>query len=179
MKGPFPESYAVNFPDTWESARQRPVGGHCVREAISLAFHHFAAPTLGPLLRSGKVDHLGLSTKLAWAHGRHTATDARSELGARFDEQRPIFKDTMLLLSTKLAWAHDWTTGQSLTATFQALPGASFAIAGAPTPANSAIVSAAAELRFSGSVSLLGRFDGEFADGSRIYSGGGTLRYTW
>ena len=62
---------------------------------------------------------------------------------------------------------------------FQALPGASFVVNGAPLPANSALASAGAELKLNPHVSLLGKFDGEFASRSQTYAGTGTLRYTW
>jgi uncharacterized protein with beta-barrel porin domain len=67
----------------------------------------------------------------------------------------------------------------SLTATFQALPGASFIVNGAVPPENSALVSAGAELRLAGGMSLLAKFDDDVAAGSQSYSGTGTLRYTW
>jgi uncharacterized protein with beta-barrel porin domain len=48
------------------------------------------------------------------------------------------------------------------------------------TPAkNSALTSAGAELRLVNGVTLLGKFDGEFASRSSTYSGTGTVRYTW
>jgi hypothetical protein len=40
-------------------------------------------------------------------------------------------------------------------------------------------VSAGAELRLVNGVTLLGKFDGEFARGSQTYAGTGTIRYTW
>ena len=46
------------------------------------------------------------------------------------------------------------------------------------TPAkNSALTSAGAELRLI--VSVLAKFDGEFATHSRTYAGTGTVRYVW
>jgi hypothetical protein len=34
-------------------------------------------------------------------------------------------------------------------------------------------------LHFANGVSLIAKFDGEFASGSQTYAGTGTLRYTW
>ncbi len=62
---------------------------------------------------------------------------------------------------------------------FQALPGAAFTVNGALPPANSALASAGAELRFAANWSLEGKFDGEFASGAHTYAGTGTLRYRW
>jgi hypothetical protein len=44
---------------------------------------------------------------------------------------------------------------------------------------NSALASAGAELRLINGVSLLGKFDGEFANRAQTYAGTGTVRYTW
>jgi uncharacterized protein with beta-barrel porin domain len=106
------------------------------------------------------------------------ATDTRSELGARFDGLTTL-NGLPLILRGRLAWAHDWVSNPALSAVFQALPGASFVVNGAPLPANSALASAGAELKLNPHVSLLGKFDGEFANGSQTYAGTGTLRYTW
>jgi outer membrane autotransporter protein len=106
------------------------------------------------------------------------ATDTRGELGARFDALTTL-NGLPLILRSRLAWAHDWVSDPALTAVFQALPGASFVVNGAPLPANSALASAGAELKLNPHLSLLGKFDGEFANGSQTYAGTGTLRYTW
>jgi uncharacterized protein with beta-barrel porin domain len=50
---------------------------------------------------------------------------------------------------------------------------------GAVPAANSALVSAGAELRLANGITLLAKFDGNFANGSQTYGGTGTLRYTW
>jgi uncharacterized protein with beta-barrel porin domain len=107
-----------------------------------------------------------------------TAADTRSELGARVDGLTTL-NGLPLILRARLAWAHDWVSNPALSAVFQALPGASFVVNGAPLPANSALASAGAELKLNPHVSLLGKFDGEFANGSQTYAGTGTLRFTW
>jgi autotransporter-associated beta strand protein len=107
-----------------------------------------------------------------------TAIDTRSEIGARFDNLQ-IVGDMPLLLRARAAWAHDWLSNSSLTAVFQALPGASFIVNGAAPPKDSALASVEAELRLTAKWSLLARFDGEFAGGSQTYAGTGTLRYIW
>jgi uncharacterized protein with beta-barrel porin domain len=79
----------------------------------------------------------------------------------------------------RLAWAHDWVSDPTLAAAFQTLPGASFIVNGATPAKDSALVSAGTELRIANGVSLLGKFDGEFARRSSTYAGTGTVRYTW
>jgi outer membrane autotransporter protein len=112
------------------------------------------------------------------AYNAMDATDTRSELGARFSDQTSV-NNMPLTLRTRLAWAHDWVSDPSLTALFQALPGASFIVNGAMPPKDSALAGAGAELRITPALSLLAKFDGEFARGSQTYAGSGTLRYTW
>jgi autotransporter-associated beta strand protein/T5SS/PEP-CTERM-associated repeat protein len=108
-----------------------------------------------------------------------TATDTRSELGARFDRLLALNPNAALALRARLAWAHDWVSDPTLAAVFQALPGASFLVNGAAPAKNSALTSAGAELRLANGVTLLGKFDGEFASRSSTYAGTGTIRYAW
>ena len=51
-----------------------------------------------------------------------TATDTRSELGARFDNQMLLYPGAVLALRARLAWAHDWVSDPILAA---AVPDAS------------------------------------------------------
>ena len=109
---------------------------------------------------------------------RH-ATDTRSELGARFDRVLAVYSNAVLALRGRVAWAHDWVSDPTLTPLFQALPGASFIVNGALLPQNSALTSAGGELRFGNGITLLAKFDGEFASHSSTYGGTGTFRYRW
>ena len=115
---------------------------------------------------------------LGLTYNSMTANDTRSELGARFDDLTAV-NGLPLILRARLAWAHDWVTNPALDAVFQSLPGASFIVNGAKPPADSALVSAGAELHLTSRWSIAAKFDGEFANGSDTYGGSGTLRYTW
>ena len=107
-----------------------------------------------------------------------TATDTRGALGARLDALAAV--DGMpLILRDRLAWAHDWVRNPALSAVFQALPGASFTVNGAPIAKNSALTTASAELRLSPDWWLSAKLDGELASGAQTYAGTGTLRYAW
>jgi uncharacterized protein with beta-barrel porin domain len=99
-------------------------------------------------------------------------------LGGRFDDQTTL-SAMPLVLRARVAWAHDWVSNPALNASFGSLPGTSFTVFGAPIPHDSALTSASAQLFFTPNWSLLAKFDGEFASGSQIYAGSGTLRYTW
>jgi len=107
------------------------------------------------------------------------ATDTRSELGARFDRALAVYQNAVLALRGRVAWAHDWVSDPTLTPLFQALPGASFIVNGATPAQNSALTSAGAELRLANGITLLAKFDGEFASHSSTYAGTGTFRYRW
>lgn len=62
---------------------------------------------------------------------------------------------------------------------FQALPAAGFTVFGASAAENAALVCAGGELRLGNGFSLLAKFDGEFAPGTQVYAGTGTMRYSW
>jgi outer membrane autotransporter protein len=107
-----------------------------------------------------------------------SGTDTRSELGSRFDDLTTL-NNLPLILRAKVAWAHDWVSNPALNASFVSLPGSSFTVNGAPIPHDSALTSAGAQLFFTPNWSFAAKFDGEFAEGYRLYAGTGTLRYTW
>ena len=115
----------------------------------------------------------------ALAFNGRDATDTRSELGARFDRVLAVYSNAVLALRGRVAWAHDWVSDPTLAPLFQALPGASFIVNGAIPAQNSALASAGGELRFANGITLLAKFDGEFASHSSTYGGTGTFRYRW
>ena len=121
---------------------------------------------------------VGGTPNFALTYAAKSVTDSRSELGIRTDKSFAM-PNGILTLRGRFAWAHDFDPDRSIAATFQALPGASFIVQGATPAKNSALTSAGAELRLINGVSLLGKFDGEFAAHSQTYAGTGTLRYTW
>jgi uncharacterized protein with beta-barrel porin domain len=84
-----------------------------------------------------------------------------------------------LVLYGRVAWAHDFVSNPVLGAVFQTLPGGAFTVNGAPIPHDSALTAAGAQLFLSANWSVIGKFGGEFANGSQTYAGTGTLRYTW
>lgn len=106
------------------------------------------------------------------------ATDTRTELGLRLDDLTMLF-DKPLTLFGRVAWAHDFVSNPALGATFQALPGASFTVDGAPIPHGSALTTLGAKLFLTPDWTLLAKFEGELAPGSQSYAGTGTLRDTW
>jgi autotransporter-associated beta strand protein len=129
----------------------------------------FAAP------RYSETDLTGGGFGLTY--GATTADDIRSEVGARFDATVPGAMP--LVFRARGAWAHDWISNPSLDAVFQSLPGSSFIVNGATPPKDSALASASAEFFVTRNLSLLTKFDGEFATTAQTYAGSETLRFSW
>jgi autotransporter-associated beta strand protein len=115
----------------------------------------------------------------ALAFPARDAHDTRSELGARFDKQVLLNYGAVLIWRARAAWAHDWISDPNLLPMFESLPGAGFIVNGATPVKNSALASAGTELRLINGVSLLAKFDGEFANRAQTYAGTGTVRYVW
>ena len=121
---------------------------------------------------------IGGSSAFALSYASSDVTAARSELGARFDRSF-LAQDALITLRGRAAWAHNFNTDRGITPTFQLLPGASFVINGAKLASDSALASAALELRWANGVSVAAVFDGEFSDVTRAYTGKGYFRYQW
>jgi uncharacterized protein with beta-barrel porin domain len=118
-------------------------------------------------------------TGFGLTYSGRTATDTRSEVGARFDRASAFTPTSLLTLRAKLGYAHDWVSDPTLAAVFQTLPGSNFIVNGATPARDSGLASAGAELHFANGISIAAKFDGEFASNSQTYAGTGTVRYTW
>jgi len=119
----------------------------------------------------------GAST-FALAYGSKSVTDTRGELGLRTDKSFAM-SNGILMLRGRAAWAHDFNPDRSIGATFQGLPGASFVVSGAAQARNSALTTAAAEMKWLNGWSTAATFEGEFSNVTRSYAGKGVVRYTW
>jgi len=111
-------------------------------------------------------------------YAAQTTTDTRTELGLRSDKSFAM-QDSVLTLRGRAAWAHDYNPDRAVTALFQALPGASFVVNGARPDADSALVSAGAEVKWLNGFSLAATFEGEFSGNVTSYAGKGVAKYTW
>jgi autotransporter-associated beta strand protein len=194
--GPTYLAAAVAFTNHWMSTSRNALGDELTARfdaqsyggRVEAGYRYAVTPTLvatpyaaiqaqefqTPNYSETDVTGLGFALSYAAMH----ATDTRSELGARFDAPTLLWGMPFILRS-RLAWAYDWVSTPALGAVFQALPGASFVVNGAPIPHNSALTSAGAQLFLSANWSVLAQFDGEFANGSQTYAGSATLRYAW
>jgi autotransporter-associated beta strand protein len=118
------------------------------------------------------------SNAFALSYTSKTVNDTRSELGLRTDKSYAV-NDAILTLRGRAAWAHDFNTDRAASATFQALPGASFTVNGAAAARDSALTTASAEVTFISGISLAATFEGEFSQVTRSYAGKGVARYSW
>jgi uncharacterized protein with beta-barrel porin domain len=119
------------------------------------------------------------SSKYGPQYNGRTATAVRGELGGRVAKTIAIDNGSQSGLIGKLAWAHDEISDPTLNVSFIGLPVESFAVNSATPAHDLALVTGGAEWRLAGGVSLLAKFDGEFADRSQTYSGTGRIRYIW
>lgn len=111
-------------------------------------------------------------------YASQSVTDTRSELGLRTDKSYAM-QNGVLTLRGRAAWAHDYNPSRAVTALFQTLPGTSFVVNGARVDADSALVSASAEMKWLSGFSIAGTFDGEFSGNVTSYSGKGVFKFSW
>ena len=111
-------------------------------------------------------------------YAAQSLTDTRSELGLRTDKSYAM-QNGVLTLRGRAAWAHDYNPSRAVTALFQTLLGTSFVVNGARVDADSALLSASAEMKWLSGFSIAGTFDGEFSGNVTSYSGKGVFKYSW
>ena len=146
-----------------------PVAGitpYAAVQAISFSLPAFAEQTLAG------------AGMFALNYAAQTSTDTRTELGLRSDKSFAM-QDAVLTLRGRAAWAHDYDPNRAVTALFQALPGTSFVVNGARPDADSALVSAGAEMKWLSGFSLAATFEGEFSGNVTSYAGKGVAKYSW
>lgn len=118
------------------------------------------------------------SNAFALAYGSRSVTDMRSELGLRTDKSFAM-PDGIVTLRGRIAWAHDFSPDRNIGATFQTLPGMSFAVNGAAQAPEAALVTASAEKKWLTGWSAAATFEGEFSQVTTSYAGKGVVRYSW
>jgi T5SS/PEP-CTERM-associated repeat protein/autotransporter-associated beta strand protein len=194
--GPAYLAGAFAFTNHWMSTDRTAVGDHLTADfnaqsyggrleggyrfaTLYGAFAPYAAIQAQSFHTPGYAETDAIANGFALVFPSRDAHDTRSELGARYDKQVLLNYGAVLVWRARLAWAHDWISDPNLMPTFEALPGASFIVNGATPVKNSALASAGTELRLINGVSLLAKFDGEFANRAQTYAGTGTVRYVW
>ncbi|WP_244608580.1 autotransporter outer membrane beta-barrel domain-containing protein [Bradyrhizobium algeriense] len=105
-------------------------------------------------------------------------TASRSEIGVRTDKSFAM-SNGILTLRGRAAWAHDFNTDRNVTALFQTLPGTAFVVNGAAQAHDSALATAAAEMKWLSGWSAAAIFEGQFSNVTNSYAGKGVVRYAW
>jgi len=118
------------------------------------------------------------TSNFALAYGAKSVTDPRSELGLRTDGSFAV-PQGVVTLRGRVAWAHDFNPNRAIAASFQSLPAAGFVVNGAAQACDSALTTAAVEMRWSNGWSAAATFEGEFSNVTRSYAGKGVVRYAW
>ena len=113
------------------------------------------------------------------AFDSRTATDLRTELGSWANRSFKLSAGNELDLSGRIGWAHDWQSSSQLSATFAALPTASFVVTGAMPAPDRLLLTDALGWRFRNDWSFLAKFDAEIAASAQTYRGLARLSHTW
>lgn len=145
--------------------------------AVTLAPYAAVQPQTFHTPAFSETDTNGLG--LALAYQSSDAVDTRTELGSRVTTQIALVNGLALNLWGRAAWAHDFISSPALNASFQSLAGPSFLVYGVRPADNSALVSAGSEWHITPALSLLVKFDGQFAGTEQVASGSAALRYAW
>jgi autotransporter-associated beta strand protein len=164
---------AQNFGGRFEGGyrMQMPVAFHLTPYA-ALQVQGFRTPSYGETAAAG-------SGAFALNYDARTATAVRTEVGGRIDKTWLASGGGVFNVFGKAAWAHDEVSDPRLNVSFISLPVASFAVNGATPARDLALMTAGAEWRFGNGVSVMAKFDGEFAEQSQTYAGTARLRYAW
>ena len=100
-----------------------------------------------------------------------TTASVRSILGAELGYDMTLGLSAPLRLTGRAGWAYEFAAAnRTVTAGFVGLPGAAFAVSGAPAPRNAGIVGVAAALAVQ-PATLFVRYDATLASGSTIQAG--------
>ena len=198
--GPWYLSGAVSFANYWASttrmitlptvdtlnagfthkagaAAPRPAIGSPGRRSIfalvALQAQTFSTPNYAETPTSG-------SQQFALSYASHTGNVLRSELGSWLSRNFIVADSALVTAFGRAAWAHDWQDALQASATFLGLaPVASFVVGGAKPAADLAVMTAGAEIRMANGWALMGKFDGEFGQGTQTYVGTARARYAW
>ena len=108
-----------------------------------------------------------------------TVQSAPLFVGARFSGFMELDGGWRVRPSASLAWLHEFSRDRSVTQTFTALPGFSFAASGPRAGADAARFTGGVDLSSKQGFTLFAEVQGEIAKGARSIGAKGGLRYAW
>ena len=153
-------------------------GHRWIDPVIGMGLTPYAAAQVTSVSLPGYAEKAVPTNTFGLNYAAKDATATRSEIGLRTDKAFAV-GDGVMTLRSRAAWAHNFDPDRSITATFQALPGASFVVNGAAQAREAALVTGSAEMAWLSGWTLAGTFEGEFSNVTRSYAGKGVLRYGW
>jgi uncharacterized protein with beta-barrel porin domain len=121
----------------------------------------------------------GGNSTFALAYDGQTVTTARTEVGARLDWTTPLEHGGTIGLHARAAWAHDFWWNDRINLSFVDLPGSGFSVQGASAGADSALISAGADLNLASGMTLGASVNGGFATNAQTYGGSLKIGYSW
>lgn len=119
------------------------------------------------------------NSTFALAYDGHTVITARTEVGGRLDWTTDLNDGGKLGLHASAAWAHDFWWNDATTASFIELPGSSITVNGATPGADSALLTAGAEMATASGMTLAASLNGGFASNAQTYGGSLRVGYSW
>jgi autotransporter-associated beta strand protein/T5SS/PEP-CTERM-associated repeat protein len=140
---------------------------------VALQAQTFSTPNYSEAATSG-------ASTFALSYAAHTGSVVRSEVGSWASRNFLLADNALVTAFGRVAYAHDWEDTPQAAATFLGLaPVASFIVNGAKPTADLAVMTAGAEIRMANGWALMGKFDGEFGQGTQTYAGTARVRYAW
>jgi len=114
----------------------------------------------------------------ALTHRGSVALSARTEIGVKFNASHD-FEGGQLRAQASIAWAHTFRGANTIQASFQALPGSSFVVAGATPAADLVLLSTGAGAQFDNGMSLGASLGAELARNAQTYKASVRIGYTF
>jgi uncharacterized protein with beta-barrel porin domain len=101
---------------------------------------------------------------------------ASGEVGLRFDARMPLPWPAWIDFRARAAYARNAMGAPTMSAAFQSLPSAAFAVKGAALPSNAALLTAEAEYQVGPNLSALVKVDSALSAGANTIAGSAALR---
>jgi uncharacterized protein with beta-barrel porin domain len=110
---------------------------------------------------------------------RRTVDSEKLYIGAQIDATQVFGNGMRVVPFARIAWEHEFDTDRMIRASFSALPGSGFTVAGTPAVSDAARITAGAKLDLTNAVAIYGSFDGAFSGNGNLYGGKGGVRVTF
>jgi len=108
----------------------------------------------------------------------HTVDSLPTFVGVQFDQHLTLANMAWSPYG-RVSWVHEFRPTRDITASFVTLPAAGFTVFGPRAARDAVRIDAGSRLQVSRNVYLFDSFDGEFAQGSQLYSGKGGVTIAW